>query len=411
MPYPDTTGLFGAFSGKIRSVRTVNDNSTQFGEDLSASRKPINQLNSSYGFTGLRYIREQVNGATVVSGTGTIDMATGTSASAVGSIQAAEIGRYSTGYGAQVGNNFIPLSLPTGDAVFTWGAEGEAGLNGLWFGLDSTGLYVEVYRGGTTREKTYQSDWNLDRLDGNGVSGVNINSLIGAIYQIEFTWYGNGEILFGVVRQTQDYTGHRKQRFIPCHQYVPSDGEVSINTPNLRNFCRIDNGTTGINYQARVGGMQYSIIGEFIAKPRPSAHWRGSISTDTTFKPLVAAKRKTGFGDRSIKLGKVELIAGNSPHLFQVRVGSSINSTNFIAPESHPTDETALEYCIDATTVTGGIPIANGLVPSSSPASQTGGGTIESIDVPNGDIVVLCARTSTGTSTMALSILEMFEEW
>ena len=40
----------------IKALQVVNENSTQFGEDLVAERTPIVELNSSYGFTDLRYL-------------------------------------------------------------------------------------------------------------------------------------------------------------------------------------------------------------------------------------------------------------------------------------------------------------------------------------------------------------------
>ena len=45
---------------------------------------------------------------------------------------------------------------------------------------------------------TYQSDWNIDKLDGTGVSGITLDKSKLNIFQIQFRWLGAGEIRFAI---------------------------------------------------------------------------------------------------------------------------------------------------------------------------------------------------------------------
>ena len=49
-----------------------------------------------------------------------------------------------------------------------------------------------------TENWVYQEDWNLDKLDGTGTSGVTLDPSKLNVYQINFRWLGAGEMRFGI---------------------------------------------------------------------------------------------------------------------------------------------------------------------------------------------------------------------
>ena len=75
--------------------------------------------------------------------------------------------------------------------------------NGLFFQYDangSTGVSVNV-RSNTSRSvvdtSTVQSSWNIDKMDGTGTSGYNIDFTKSQLYVIDFEWLSVGRIRFG----------------------------------------------------------------------------------------------------------------------------------------------------------------------------------------------------------------------
>ena len=45
--------------------------------------------------------------------------------------------------------------------------------------------------------KVKQSDWNLDKCDGTGPSGYNLNLAKMQMFYIDYSWYGAGSIRYG----------------------------------------------------------------------------------------------------------------------------------------------------------------------------------------------------------------------
>ena len=179
----------------------------QFGATLVAQRRPIVELNSSYG-TSLIRDRETTagTGAVAKDTTGEIKVSTGATASSSATLEANARGRYIPGYGAEIGIGVRFDSVPTGEQNATWGAFSIGDVDGINFGYDATGPYV-AYTRDSTETKVYQDSWNLDKLDGTGTSGQTLDMSEGNIFQVKFTWYGYGQILFGVVNRPLVLTG------------------------------------------------------------------------------------------------------------------------------------------------------------------------------------------------------------
>lgn len=66
-----------------------------------------------------------------------------------------------------------------------------------------------------------QADWNIDTLDGNGITKINIDFTKRQIFYIEMEWLGVGDVTLGVFFRTQP---------IPCHRFNFTNGEYGNNT-------------------------------------------------------------------------------------------------------------------------------------------------------------------------------------
>lgn len=399
-----------AENDKLRAFRTTPDAASQFGETLVVERTPIIELNSSYGTSKLRDIETTSGTGAISPSEGSLKVSTGTTSGSTSILDSAETGRYVPGYGAQLGVGLRIPAIPTGDAYIEWGGVSQNEDNALGFGVDADGIYIYVLRDGVEEVKVRQSDWNLDPLDGTGTSGYTLDTSDGTIYEIDFTWYGYGQILFNIVGVVVDANGDRKQTIIACHSYVPTSA-TSVVSPNLRLRVKVDNGTTTGDLSAFVGGRQYSIIGKYIPKFRFTHEYRDSVSTSTTFEPLVSYRRKSNFGDRSIKLQSYTVLATTEPHIIEMRLDATLTGSSFGTPTGHDSSETALESDTSATAVTGGMVVWQDIVDGSGNRNTSVlSDQLVDFDIPNGSILTMCARTLSGTGSI-VSGLRVREEW
>ena len=402
--FGDDIQIKGAYAKDKRALRVISQNESLFGESKTVQRTPIIELNSSYGTSDLRDIITTTGSGSITAADGEIVMQTGATASSISHLDSAEIGRYIPGYGAEIGIGFRLDALPTGTKDIMWGGQDSDEENGFFFGHDATGLYVALERNGSMT-KTYQSSWNIDKFDGTGLSGITIDPTRGNIYQVEFSWYGYGQIIFGI----SGVVGN-KQTFIPCHQ-ISNFASTSVLSPNLRLHIELNNNDDAENLKAYVGGRQYSIIGNYIPKFRFTGQWRTSVNTSTTVIPLISFRRKTAFNDRSIKLQGYDAIVSTQPCILEIRIGGTLTNASYVNPTNYIASETALETDISATAITGGNVIWSQLLEAGQNKNSANLTAKEvDFDIPNGQIVTMCARTVSGSGTI-IPTFRMREEW
>lgn len=397
----------GAYIPEQRALRIKQLGDSQFGEFLAVERTPIIELNSSYGTSQLRDAVTTENGATeTLAPTGEIQLQTGTNPDGRVIVESAEIGRYIPGFSAEIGLGLRVSDAPTGTQEIRWGGLSPDGNDGLYFLYDADGLAVVRLNNGT-ESITRQADWNIDTLDGTGKSKVNLDPSVGKIYQIEFTWYGYGAIVFGIVD-----TVAGDQDFIRAHR-LEAFSDTSIRSPNLRVFVEVKNGgTTTTNLDVRLGGRQYAIVGKYEPRFRFTGDRRAGRSTSTTVLPLISFLRKDAFNDRSVKLESYSLLNnGNEDAYIEIRLGGTLTGASFGTPSNYTATETALESDTSATAITGGDVVwAGDIVGAGQNRAPSLAQNKVELDIPNGSVVTLCAATFTGTTTV-VSGFRMREEW
>lgn len=398
----------GAYRPTISAITTTSASSSLFGEDLVVQRTPIIELNSSYGTSEVRDEVVLLNGGTEqLAETGEIQLQTGVDPNGSVSIRSATIGRYIPGYGAEIGIGIREGTVPTGTQSVKWGGVTPDNNDGIYFLYDADGIAVVRLNNGV-ENTVRQADWNRDKLDGTGLSKVNVDLTQGKIWQVEFSWYGYGVIVFGLVDAVEGGT----QRFIPCHEFS-AFSDTSIRSPNLKVFVEAKNGgTTASNLDVRLGGRQYAVVGKYVPKYRFAGERRSAAATTTTIRPLISFKRKSGFDDRVIKLeGFTIANKGVSEVYVEVRVGGTLTGAVFDTPRNHTPEETALESDYQATAITGGLVVWAGDIISSGQQTQSAlADRNVDQDIPNGTVVTLCAASFSGTPDL-VSGFRMREEW
>jgi hypothetical protein len=157
--------------------------------------------------------------------------------------------------------------------------------NGLFFACDGNGdISVNVRNEGDLDISIPQSDWNVDKMNGNGNSGFNLDFSKTQLFVIDFEWLGIGRIRFGFYVYGKIYYCHQvnninvldkpymKTANLPI-RYELEGISGALGTASIRQIC-----ATSISE----GG--YNPIGHPF-----SFGLTGTISTNQTeFRPLFA---------------------------------------------------------------------------------------------------------------------------
>lgn len=375
-----------------------------FGELRTVEKTPIVELKSIYGPSLLRDVVTTASGGSVALDNGEIRLRTGTSATGQAQVDSAEKGRYVPGFGGELGIGTRLPDLPTGEQSARWGLRGNG--EGLYFGVDADGVFVAKSTG-SVETKTYQSDWNTDKMDGTGPSGATLDLSDGNIFQIAFSWYGYGQVIYGLTKVIGN-----KQNFLPCHTFVPVGG-LSLKNPNLPIYAEVENGGTSTSFDMYLGGRQYSVVGKYVAKYRLTGQERGPVSTSTTAVPLVSLRGKTDSFDRSLLFDSYSVVAQTENHVLELRLNGTLTGASYGTPTNHTASETGVEADTSATAISGGVVIWSDLIPGGGNNTRQAAAANSNglaLDLPEGQALTLCARTVTGTGSIT-SHMSIAEEW
>ncbi len=115
------------------------------------------------------------------------------------------------------------------------------GYNGLFFELAGATLNVvcrTFTSGSVIDNKVAQNSWNIDKLDGTGISGITLDISKNQIFIIDFQWLGIGRVRYGF-----DIDG----KIYYCHQLLNANNLsiVYMQYPNLPIRYEISNDGTG----------------------------------------------------------------------------------------------------------------------------------------------------------------------
>jgi hypothetical protein len=253
---------------------------------------------------------------------------------------------------------------------------------------DDNGLYVELYgnalslverslvTGVVTEIPVAQADWNGDKLDGTGPSGITLDITKAQIFWMDIEWLGLGTVRLGFIINGQ---------FILCHSFhhanlitstyittasLPLRYEiknigVTSSSSNLKQVCSTVLSEGG--YELR--GAQQA-VGTAVTSPF-------RLTTAGTFYPVVTLRLKSSAStppvdrtDAVVIITALSLLGKTTGDTFnwQVRNASISSGGTWVSAGA----DSAVEYNLTATTLTtAGRTMASGYF---STTQQTGGG-------------------------------------
>ena len=264
--------------------------------------------------------------------------------------QTNRVQRYIPGRQAEVAMSMI-FGTPTTGIRRRFGLFDE--LNGFFFEDSGDGTYRCVLRrntaGGVETESFARDEWNVDRLDGTGPSGITADPTAIQHMTIEFEWYGAGQIEWNFVIDNNKYPVHKIQHANTHDHPWAAKAALPIRV-ELTNVA----GTAGTHtfYQGS-HSMTVEAITELLGRQNSVSNpiTGKTLSTANTFYPLVAIRLKSDSLDSVI-----------IPDEFS---GATLDNTNiFVRAIENPTitggtwvsmgDDSAVEYNLTATGFTNG---------------------------------------------------------
>jgi hypothetical protein len=276
---------------------------------------------------------------------------------------------YQPGKSLLVLNTFVMSPAKTGltQRVGYYGAD-----NGFYLeqaGNDIAFVKRSIVTGSLVNTPVLQANWNGDKLDGSGPSGLTLNLTTAQILWMDLEWLGVGSVRMGFVINGQ---------FILCHTFNHANiiASTYITTASLPLRYEIFNtaGTTGAStlkqicstvlseggYELR--GKQQS-VGRSITAPM-------TFAVAGTYYPVVGIRLIPTRLDAIVIATAISLIGLGNGKNYQWRVvnGNVQISGGSWVPAG---GDSAVEYNVTGTSATGGRILASGYVNSSNQGSPS----------------------------------------
>jgi len=248
------------------------------------------------------------------------------------------------------------------------------GSQGYFFEITDTGAKIVVRKGGVD-DVVASANWNGDKLDGSGASGISTDENKQQLYFIDIAWLGSGQIRFGQVLNGGQH--------IIVHTYQAGNSLTTpfTNTAVLPFRIEIECiATAPVADKLQLTCFSYLYEGGKNAATRLRGWDSGvtSITVNTTPKALFGGRVNPSNGEASIIMSDaiMTLVSGNSEVRWQLLFNATITSPTWV----NETNSLAQSLSSPSTTsYSGGFVAASGYI--------TVGGT-GVIDLSKTDIVL-----------------------
>jgi hypothetical protein len=244
--------------------------------------------------------------------------------------------------------------------------------NGMYFEINGTTPYfVERSLSTGTQTEVAQANWNIDKLDGTGVSGITLDITKAQILWMDIEWLGLGTVRVGFVIDGQ---------FIHCHSFHHANliQSTYITTASLP--LRYEIANTGITTSSSTlkqvcstviseGGYELRGLQQAVGTPITAPV--DLPSPAGTYYPVISIRLKSSPNrlDAIVILTALSLMGtGNGPqYSWQVRASATTTGGTWVSAGA----DSAVEYKIDGGTVSNGRILASGFFSSSNQSSAS----------------------------------------
>ena len=244
--------------------------------------------------------------------------------------------------------------------------------NGAYF-EDNGGTYSYVIRtttsGITTEIAVGRDNWNGEKFDGNGWTGITADPTKQQMISIAYEWYGAG---------TVDFAWLMKGETIKSHTFYNSNinDKVWCSTPFLPIRLEIENitGVTGTHYtyqgsNSLIQEGEPEKLGTLLSIANPITGT--TMTSANTFYPIVSIRLKSTNLTGVMLLRSLQAATNDNTNVYWKLIQNATNTGGTWV--DHPDPNSFMQYNITETATTGGTTLLNGFVVG-------GGATLIEID-------------------------------
>jgi hypothetical protein len=352
------------YTDKIKFAYTNNFDS--FGR-LRIS-EPFTLFDSSHRYkdNGLWATQTATSGTAVFDANeGCVDLSVTTSSGSTVRRETYKVFAYQPGKSLLALNTFVMAPAQAGltQRVGYYGAA-----NGIFIELADSTLYI-VKRSSVTGvlvdTPVAQASWNVDPMNGTGPSGITLDITKAQILFMDFEWLGVGSVRCGFVINGEFHTCH-----VFHHANIITSTYITTASLPLRYEIFNTAGTAASSTLKQIcssviseGGYEMHGLQQAVITPITAPR---SLATAGTYYPIVSLRLKTTELD-AIAIISALSVMGVATGIYNWKIFESCTTTAG-AWVSAGTDS-AVEYNITGTGVSGGRTLATGYLTSSSQAS------------------------------------------
>src|SRR5210317_671192 len=225
---------------------------------------------------------------------------------------------------------------------------------------DDGGTYSYVIRssatGITTETRVTRENWNGEKFDGNGYTGVTADATKQQMISINYEWYGAGGVTFNWLM---------KNETIVSHEFENSNvnDRVWCRSPFLPIRCEIENvtGVAGTHYL-------YQSSNSLIQEGEPeklgtllsvsNAITGTTMPLANTFYPIVSLRLKSSALQAVMLLRSLQAVTNDNTNVYwRLYQNSTLTGASWT---DHPDPNSFMQYDTTATALTGGQALLSG---------------------------------------------------
>jgi hypothetical protein len=233
------------------------------------------------------------------------------------------------------------------------------GNNGAFF-EDNGGTYSCVLRskasGSVVETRVTRDNWNGDKLDGNGYSQITADPEAVQMINIEYEWYGAGQVIFSY---TIDGETHAIHKFSTANRV----NNVWSSTPFLPIRCELENvtGAAGTHYIYQGSNSltqegEPEKLGTLVSYANPITGT--TLTAANTFYPVLSLRLKAGALAGIVLPRSLQVATNDNTNVFWRLVeNATLTGGTWV---NHPNPDAITQVNTTATAATGGVTILSG---------------------------------------------------
>ena len=236
-------------------------------------------------------------------------------------------------------------------------------LDGIYFKTSNDSCFLCIAHSQNGENCTYQGNWNVDKMDGTGKSGIVVDWTKSQIWSIDFGWLGYLGVRFGLTINGATYIIHEINSTNISEDVFMSTPNHSIRAEIRQNGAGSGSIKIGCSSVSSEGGIVQ--LGTLLASNTDGTHLDADI--ENTKYALIAHRLKDNqFGTVDIISADFLIHTASEEVLWELWLNPSVSGTLTYNTEDNSIVETA--FGVTANTVTGGTRLAQGY------ANSGGGG-------------------------------------